>query len=177
MNLILILIIGVSLAMDSFSLALSLGTFSAEAKKMLLYPIIVAFFHFIMPLLGHSFGLLVASILKLNTHLFLFFIFLFICIEMILDLFSSEEKNICFSWLNLVLYAFAVSIDSFTVGVGLFKITTYPLLAAGMFAIIAGLITYFGLLVGKYAYKKMGIISKVIGVVIMLLLALSQLVG
>lgn len=175
MNIGLLIIIGISLAMDSFSLALSFGTYNISKQKIIIYPLIVAFFHFIMPLLGSSLGFLLQRIITLNTKFFLFAIFLFIAIEMIIDLFSKSEHTFNLNFINMLLCAFAVSIDSLTVGIAFFELTSLPLLGASIFAIIAGLITYLGLVIGRFAYVKTGVISKVLGVIIMIILAMLQL--
>ena len=56
MNIFLLLLIGICLSMDTFSLSLSLGTFNIVKKKCILFSCLVAMFHFIMPLLGVILG-------------------------------------------------------------------------------------------------------------------------
>ena len=53
MNIWFIILIGISLSMDTFSLALSMGTYEKKKKKIVIYSLIVGTFHFILPLLGN----------------------------------------------------------------------------------------------------------------------------
>ena len=57
-----ILLIGISLSMDAFSLALIYGMQGMSNKQKLLLSIIVGIYHFIMPLIGLSFGTIVENI-------------------------------------------------------------------------------------------------------------------
>ena len=50
------LIIGISLSMDAFSLALIYGTQSISKKNKIILSIIVGIYHFVMPLLGVFLG-------------------------------------------------------------------------------------------------------------------------
>ena len=52
MKLISIILIGIALSMDTFSLSLSVGMFDIDRKKCLKLAIIVGIMHFIMPILG-----------------------------------------------------------------------------------------------------------------------------
>ena len=49
MNIYILLLIGISLSMDSFSFALTIGTYYNNKKDFLLYSLIVGVFHFFMP--------------------------------------------------------------------------------------------------------------------------------
>ena len=47
-----VLLIGVSLSMDAFSLALIYGTYGLSRRNEIILSIIVGLFHFFMPLVG-----------------------------------------------------------------------------------------------------------------------------
>ena len=51
-----ILIIGIALSMDTFSLSLGVGMFDISNKKALRLALIVGLMHFIMPFLGMILG-------------------------------------------------------------------------------------------------------------------------
>ena len=51
-----ILLIGIALSMDTFSLSLGVGTYNLEKKKCLTLSLLVGLMHFIMPLLGNVVG-------------------------------------------------------------------------------------------------------------------------
>ena len=51
-----IILIGISLSMDTFSLSLSLGSLT-NLKRIKIVPLVVGIFHFFMPLLGNLLGI------------------------------------------------------------------------------------------------------------------------
>ena len=57
-----ILLIGISLSMDAFSLSLIYGMNNLNNKQKLSLSIIVGIYHFIMPLIGLQFGHLINKI-------------------------------------------------------------------------------------------------------------------
>ena len=58
-----ILLIGISLSMDAFSLALIYGMQGIQAKSKINLSLIVGIYHFIMPLIGLSFGTILDNII------------------------------------------------------------------------------------------------------------------
>ena len=176
MNIWLLIIIGFSLSMDTFSLALCLGTFNVNIKKGLFFSFIVGLFHFILPIIGNLLGNSLKAVISINPNKLLFIIFTFLAIEMLVDLLSKEDKTYNFSILNIFICAFSVSIDSLTVGLGLSDFTSVPIIGSVIFSIISFLFTYLGLITGKYSYKTLGKISKVIGLVIIIILATIHLI-
>ncbi|MBE6148790.1 MAG: hypothetical protein E7167_04830 [Firmicutes bacterium] len=175
MNILLLIFIGISLSMDTFSLSLSLGTFNINKRKCILFSCIVAYFHFFMPLLGSILGKSIERFLVVNPDKLLFIIFVFIAIEMLVELMSKEDKKYDFSLLNMIMYAFSVSIDSLTVGIGLKNIVTSPVVGALIFSFSSFGFTFLGLSIGKFSYEKLGKISKIIGLFLICILALIHL--
>ena len=55
------IIVGVSLSMDAFSLALAYGTVGLSNKNKIILSIIVGCFHFFMPLMGLIFGNIITT--------------------------------------------------------------------------------------------------------------------
>lgn len=174
MNILLLFLIGISLSMDTFSLALSLGTYNIPKRKIFLFSSLVGIFHFIMPLLGIYLGSFLGSLLLVNPNKLLFIVFLFIAIEMLISLFSKEEKSFDLSFFSSLLLAFSVSIDSFTMGLVLDNITTSAVLPSFIFMLVSFVFTYVGLTIGKYSYEKLGTLSKIIGLIIIIILAITH---
>ena len=119
MKILSIILIAVSLSMDTFSLALSVGTSLTKRKDILFLFSLVGVFHFFMPLLGNVFGNEIKQIFNINPNLLLFYLFIFM--------------------------------------------------------ITSAFFTYLGLKIGVYSFKKMGEISKIIGIIIILFLAFKNL--
>ena len=57
-----IVLIGISLSMDAFSLALVYGMIGMPYKKKIVLALIVGIYHFIMPLIGLLIGLFISNI-------------------------------------------------------------------------------------------------------------------
>ena len=176
MNIWLLIIIGISLSMDTFSLSLAIGTFKVNNKKILIYSLIVGIFHFIMPIIGNILGNTISKFIYLNPNRLLFIIFLFLGVEMFVDLFNKNDKEYNLKIYNMFIYAISVSIDSLTLGIGLNNITNVPLLGSIIFSILSFIFTFIGLKIGNYTNKKLGNYSKIIGIIIILILAFIHLI-
>ena len=69
MNIYILLLIGISLSMDSFSFALTIGTYYNNKKDFLLYSLIVGIFHFFMPFFGCLFGNALQKIVYIKVRI------------------------------------------------------------------------------------------------------------
>lgn len=61
---------------------------------------------------------------------------------------KKEKFNL--SLIGMFVFAFGVSLDSFSLGLGLKAITSNIYLAMSVFAICSALFTYFGVVVGRF---------------------------
>lgn len=93
MQILSILLIGIALSMDTFSLSLSLGTFNITNKQALKLSIIVGIMHFFMPIIGMLLGEKLINLFELQCDFLLGVILLFIAIQMIIDLIKHEENS------------------------------------------------------------------------------------
>ena len=75
----------------------------------------------------------------------------------------------------MFVFALGVSLDSFSLGLGLKAITSNIYLAMSIFAICSSLFTYLGVIVGKFASKLLGIYANIIGAIILFVLGLMHL--
>ena len=82
---ITILLIGISLSMDAFSLALAYGMTSIKEKEKILLSLIVGAYHFIMPLIGLNFGFLLSKINLISIDLIATIILSYIGIDLIIS--------------------------------------------------------------------------------------------
>lgn len=174
MPIFVLCMIAVSLSMDAFSLALAYGTLHLEKKDIFSLSFIVGVYHFFMPLLGLLLGSLFLHIVRLNPSLVVFIILSFIGLEMILESFKQEEVHIL-KLKEKFLFGLAVSMDSFSVGIGLKTITDHVFLAAFLFSICSFLFTYLGLRLGTVLSQKFGKISTRIGGVVLIFIGISYL--
>lgn len=174
MQILIYFLIAISLSMDAFSLALAYGTNRPTKTKCYIISILVGIFHFIMPNIGAIIGKLIVSKYIINTDLLVAIIFLILALQMILSK-NKEKKEELTNIYNSILFAFAVSIDSFSVGIALGISSANLLVAPIIFAIISFLFTICGLLLGKKLSEILGTKANYIGIIILLLLSIKYL--
>ena len=172
MNIFLtIILIGISLSMDAFSLALIYGTYSLEKRDIILLSSIVGIFHFFMPLMGLGFGSIISKYFLLNVNLVVGVIFFIIGIEMFISSVKDEDVNVMISIFGFLLFGFSVSIDSFTTGIGLSLITNNYILASIIFMFVSASFTFIGLSCGNRLSEKFGSRATMLGSIIMIILS------
>lgn len=176
MELLLVFIVAVSLSMDAFSLSLAYGTLGIPKKQVCLLSIIVGIFHFFMPLLGLFVGTGILNFIKIDPDFIVFVVLFAIGIQMILESFSKKEEMEVMRVTQLFLFAFAVSIDSFSVGLTLTSISENYLLSALIFAFCSMIFTFIGLVLGNKIKKSIGKISTIFGGLILMFIGLLFLV-
>lgn len=175
MQILSILLIAIALSMDTFSLSLSIGSFNISLKKSLILSIIVGIMHFLMPLIGLALGSKIISVLTLKCELLLGIILIVIAIQMLLDLINKKEEQYNLNLLGMLLIAFGVSLDSFSVGLGINALTSNVYLATTIFSICSFIFTLLGLLLGKYASLLIGKYANILGIIILFILGLFHI--
>jgi len=158
--------------MDAFSLALAYGTINLRKKEIILLSFIVGIYHFFMPILGISLGIYISKYINAYQDLLILIIFSLIGINMILDIKKEKEEVKHMKLPQMILFGFAVSIDSFSVGIGLNNISNNILLCSSIFSITSLLFTYTGLKLGKKLNFIFGKISTLIGGITLILLGI-----
>ena len=76
---------------------------------------------------------------------------------------------------ELLIFGLAVSLDSFSVGLGLKAIYSNPLVSAFIFSISSLIFTYIGLLLGKKINECIGKISTIVGSLILIMIGILYL--
>lgn len=171
----IILIIAISLSMDAFSLSLAYGTLNLKKKDTKLLSFIVGVYHFIMPLIGILFGTFLFKVFDVNPNWIVFIVLFFIGCQMFIESFKDQENVKRMTKLEMLLFGLAVSIDSFSVGIGLKSMTTHYLLCASLFSFFSFSFTYLGLRIGSKVYQKLGVIATTIGGVVLMIIGFLYL--
>ena len=110
------------------------------------------------------------------TWIILGIILIFIAIQIVVDIIKKEEEKFNLSLLGMLLFAFGVSLDSFSVGLGIKAITDNIYLAMSLFAVCSFIFTYGGLIIGKYASKLLGTYANIIGAIILFILGIIHII-
>lgn len=171
MKIISIIMIGISLSMDAFSLALFYGSKGIKNKNLIKLTISVGIFHFIMPLIGCFVGSIILNFIRIKAELLVFIILSIIGIEMILDGLKKKENKEVYSF-EILAFSLAVSIDSFSVGIGLTNIMSNIIISPIIFALSSSLFTFLGLKLGKLLNMKYGSIATTLGGIILIILGI-----
>lgn len=175
MQLITVLLIAISLSMDAFSLSLAYGTLNLNKKDIYIQSIIVGLYHFVMPIIGNYLGEKLMMILPISPNIIVFLVLFIIGLQMIMETFKEEEIN-KLNIKEMILFGFAVSIDSLSIGIGLKAIYKNPLICSFIFMIMSFIFTYIGLNIGKKINDIIGKISTIIGGIILLLIGLFYII-
>lgn len=170
MHIFMIIMIAVSLSMDAFSLSLAYGTLNLKKTDIVSTSIIVGIYHFFMPLIGNYFGDILLKFLPIPPKIIVFVVLVFIGIQMIIEGIKGKEEVKKLTLLEKVLFGLAVSIDSFSVGIGLTSISNNHILCAFIFSMSSLFFTYMGLLLGKKINKVVGNISTIIGGTVLIII-------
>ena len=166
-----ILIIGISLSMDAFSLALIYGIQGMTKNEKIYLSLIVGIYHFIMPLIGLIFGTILSNINLISIDIVAMLILIYIGIDLILSN-SKKEERLEISKLGFLIFGLSVSIDSLTVGIGLKAITNNFFLSSITFSLTSLIFTYLGLSIGNIIGSKIGSYSKILGGIVLIIIAI-----
>ena len=166
-----ILLIGISLSMDAFSLALIYGIQGMNKRKKTTLSMIVGIYHFIMPLIGLTFGTILDNINLISIDIIATLILIYIGIDLIISNFKKEDR-LEINKTGFLIFGLSVSIDSLTVGIGLKAITDSYLLSSITFSLTSLLFTYLGLTLGNIIGNKIGKYSKIIGGSVLIIIAI-----
>ena len=171
-----ILMIGIALSMDAFSISLSLGIiFKKTVLKI--FPILVGIFHFLMPFLGNILGIKLTKIFNLSSPFLFGMILIILALDLLYHYVHGNNLKIKLNIIELLFLAFSVSLDSFMVGFAMDEITNHIFLALLIISLCSFLFTYLGLLIGRYSNKYLGKYSSLFGMLILLLLGIIQLIN
>ena len=174
-ELLILLIIGISLSIDAFSVSSVIGVIGLSNKKIFLTSLTVGIFHFIMPLMGLMISNILTSNINIKTNLVLGIVLILISLQMFIECIKPSKKEISLNLIGIFLFALGVSLDSFSVGLGLKAITNKEILASTIFTLCSFTLTYFGFYLGKYINLLLKHFSYLFGTIALLLMGISFL--
>lgn len=175
MSLGILFLIAIGLSMDAFSLALIYGTLNMEKKYHNSMSIFVGLFHFFMPLFGYLVGKFIFSFLPIPPQMIAGIIFIALAVEMLFSLKKEEQLKLLENVYSICLFAFTVSIDSFSIGIGLGSLTNNIHIACLIFSITSAIFTYLGVKLGDILVKKFGNLATLVGSIILLWLGIHYI--
>lgn len=161
--------------MDAFSLAIAYGTNKIKKNKIITLSILVGLFHYFMPYLGSLIGSHLLFLLSKSNYI-VAIIFFLLAYEMYRSK-DEEHTGTLTNFFSLIVFAFTVSIDSFSVGLVLGLEKTSLTTVFLIFSIVSATFTYIGLSLGTYLSTKYGKKSTYIGIGILILIGLKYIIN
>lgn len=196
MGLLEILMLGVALATDAFSVTIS-NTFAFDDhrfSRLMRMPLFFGLFQFGMPLAGYFVGGIAAELIEKYAGIVSLVILGFIGLNMLYSGYkalkedASEEDEeeaqqdaqqgaITLSYGKLVFQAVATAIDAFAVGVSFRAHSVDILVASALFGIITAILCTIALFIGKKLGSLLGDRAEMVGGVVLILIGLKAFFG
>lgn len=161
--------------MDAFTLAFSYGIKKVDNKSLIITSIVTGIFHFIMPLIGNIIGIPLFEYTLIKPRYILFLVFLIISIDMFINFFNENSKLRNLNIAGIILFAFSVSFDSFSVGLGINYICSNVVLSVSIFCFVSMLFTFLGFMLGKFLSQKIGKYAFLFGSLVLFIYSLVLL--
>lgn len=153
--------------MDAFTLAFSYGIKKIRKKNIIITAITVGLFHFFMPLLGNIVGVPLFEYSIIKPRIVLFIVFLILSIDMFIHFFEETPKIRPLNIIGTLLFAFSVSFDSFSVGLGLNYLYQNVILSVSCFCFVSFIFTILGFFLGKKLSEKIGKYAFLLGSIVL----------
>ena len=192
MGLLEILMLGVALATDAFSVTIS-NTFAFDdhgVSRLMRMPLFFGLFQFGMPLAGYFVGGIAAELIEKYAGIVSLVILGFIGSNMLYSGYTalkedaSEEEEeeaqqsaTTLSYGKLVFQAAATAIDAFAVGVSFRAHSVDILIASALFGIITANLCTIALFIGKKLGSLLGDRAEMVGGVVLILIGLKAFFG
>ena len=196
MGLLEILMLGMALATDAFSVTIS-NTFAFDDhrfSRLMRMPIFFGLFQFGMPLAGYFVGGIAAELIEKYAGIVSLVILGFIGSNMLYSGYkalkedASEEDEeeaqqeaqqgaTTLSYGKLVFQAVATAIDAFAVGVSFRAHSVDILVASTLFGVITAILCTIALFIGKKLGSLLGDRAEMVGGVVLILIGLKAFFG
>ena len=191
MGLLEILMLGMALATDAFSVTIS-NTFAFDDhrfSRLMRMPLFFGLFQFGMPLAGYFVGGFAAELIEKYAGMVSLVILGFIGSNMLYSGYkalkedASEEDEeaqqsaTTLSYGKLLFQAVATAIDAFAVGVSFRAHSVDILVASALFGIITAILCTIALFIGKKLGSLLGDRAEMVGGIVLILIGLKAFFG
>lgn len=179
MSLVTIIAVAFALGIDAFSLSIGIGLSGVKRQQMYLVSGVVAIFHVLMPLIGLYLGQILGSFVGPIASSFGAIVLIFIGSQTIWSKIKESKDSSGNSVagfdaisinhpVSLILMAVSVSLDALTVGLGLGALQFDLTLTVIIMGIVAGIMTFGGLIFGKRLSRTVGEKAELLGGLILI---------
>ncbi len=181
MNIIEIILIGFSVAMDAFAVSICKGLSikNVNYKKSFIVALWFGIFQAIMPLIGFCIGQTFESIIIEVDHWISFVLLLLIGIDMILESIKHKDEHLSddLGFKTMIVLSIATSIDALAVGVAYSCAygTSNAIVTFLVIGIITFILCFIGTMIGNKLEGKFKSISERVGGIILIILGFKIL--
>lgn len=165
-----ITMIALALGFDAFSLGIGIGLKGIRYLHILRLGVIVGLFHMLMPIGGMLMGKLMSAVLGEWATLAAGLLLIVLGVHMVINSLKKEETSLFnhHSFWGLLLLAFSVSVDSFSVGItlGMFHLPLW--LTVLLFGCCGAVMSILGLTLGKRVSHTLGEYGETLGGIILI---------
>lgn len=177
-EIISLLFMALALGMDAFSVSLGIGMQKLRLKRIALIGMVIGIFHIVMPFIGIILGEFISDKIGSFATIAGGFLLLGIGVQMIASAFIEDAKvALNTTGIGLLAVAFTVSLDSFSVGLGLGMSGAKTVIVILTFGLVSMMLTWLGLLLGRKVHGIIGMYSEILGGSILCGFGLNLLIG
>ena len=174
MNIIVVIIIGLSLGMDAFTISICKGLNNSSLRQGLTISLLFAIFQFIMPIIGYFLGNIISDKI-INYHSYFSAILLIIIGILMIKEDKIDELDSKLNFKELILLSIATSIDALVIGISFSFIKTNIIISSLIIGIITFIMCIIGYFLGNLFQKKAHQYSGIIGGITLILLGIKLL--
>jgi putative Mn2+ efflux pump MntP len=175
-ELITLLLMAFALGMDAFSVGLGMGMYRLRLRQIFKIGVTIGIFHVWMPLIGMVAGKFLSDRFGMLATYLGGMLLILLGVQMILSSIKKDQKSVItpVGW-GLIVFALSVSLDSLSVGLTLGIYGAKTMLVVLCFGIVATILTWSGLLIGRKVQGLLGVYSVALGGSILLAFGLKLL--
>lgn len=155
-----VLLLAIALGLDGFSVCIGLGLQNIRLKRVIFIGGAIGLCHILFPLIGMFIGNVISVKLTTVTEVVSGSLFIFLGSYMIFSSFlpPQQKKRLLINpkGIQLITVASIVSIDSFPIGLSLGLTGMKTAFYIVYFGLIAMLLSWLGLMIGKQTYAFLG---------------------
>ena len=176
MKLYEVIIIAISVAMDTFAVSVCKGLSMKriDYKNAIIISLYFCLFQALMPLIGYIFGFSFENVSKID-HFVALILLSGIGINMILESREKEELDSKVDFKTMIVLAIATSIDALAVGVTFAFLNVNIIVSSILIGLITFVISFIGVLIGNKFGSKYGNIAELIGGILLILMGVRIL--
>lgn len=163
-ELITLMIMAFALGMDAFSVGLGMGLIPLRLRQIFYIGLVIGVFHMFMPLAGMALGELISDRFGMVATVIGGSLLIILGVQMVLSSIKKDDTRMLAPvGFGLFLFAFSVSLDSFSVGLSLGIFGARTVTTIMLFGLFSTVLTWSGLLLGRKVQDWLGNYSEALG--------------